>query len=144
MLHFCEQNLTGLIAQPSNATSGLIYLIVGLFIIKKSKSLGLATIFLSITTIFFHATNSLVWQNLDFLSMFILLVIFIYKSFPLKKINKRFALIGLSLFITAFIFWIGDISKILCIPENHILTGHAIWHILTASGIWFFYKSLQK
>lgn len=33
-----------------------------------------------------------------------------------------------------------DRLKILCDPTNHILTGHAVWHILNAGAVFFIYR----
>ncbi len=36
----------------------------------------------------------------------------------------------------AFSFWVLDYTHILCNPENHLLTGHSIWHLM--NGLVFF------
>lgn len=50
----------------------------------------------------------------------------------------------LILFIITFAIahgiWRLDYHKIVCNPDLHWITGHAIWHILTAIGIGFVYK----
>lgn len=142
MLIFCEENLHGFISQPSNTISALPFVIIGILIFGKNKLIGLGTLFLGFTTILFHATDSLVGQYLDLFSMLLLLIIFVFKAYPFRKINKKYISISVLLFVIAFVFWIGDISRILCIPDNHILTGHGIWHILTAISIWLVFMSL--
>jgi len=42
-----------------------------------------------------------------------------------------------STFVIAWGFWWLDIMHVLCIPGNHILTGHGIWHILNGFVFWF-------
>jgi hypothetical protein len=59
-----------------------------------------------------------------------------------KSENKRQLITSFAFFILAFLFWFLDSSKILCNPENHVLTGHAAWHILSAFGILFLYRYL--
>lgn len=49
-------------------------------------------------------------------------------------------LISIILFGVAFGFWILDYKRIVCDPDNHILQGHAIWHILTAFCYLFLFK----
>lgn len=44
------------------------------------------------------------------------------------------------LFVLAFLFWNLDRHRILCDPNNHILSGHALWHIITAVAIYYIYK----
>ena len=40
-------------------------------------------------------------------------------------------------FVVAWSFWWLDLLHILCIPGNHILTGHGIWHLLNGLVFWF-------
>ena len=42
-------------------------------------------------------------------------------------------------FSTAYIIWNLDQRHIVCYPDFHWMNGHAIWHVLTAVGIWFIY-----
>jgi hypothetical protein len=42
--------------------------------------------------------------------------------------------------LIAWGIWWTDYLKILCVPENHILTGHAIWHLMTGVCIYYIYK----
>jgi hypothetical protein len=41
-------------------------------------------------------------------------------------------------FLTAFLIWNLDKSGVLCDPDNHLVTGHAVWHVLTATSVYFF------
>ena len=54
-----------------------------------------------------------------------------------KKGTAAFNLFGQSLALvsTAFVIWAGDISGIACRPDNHLVTGHAVWHLLNAIAI---------
>lgn len=54
--------------------------------------------------------------------------------------GKRVAL-SVLLFMAAFLFWILDVTKILCHPGNHVLTGHAMWHLLAAASTWVLFTS---
>ncbi len=38
----------------------------------------------------------------------------------------------------AFLIWNADKWSLLCAPDNHLVTGHAVWHVLTAVAIWCF------
>ena len=42
-------------------------------------------------------------------------------------------MIGYGIWWTDKLFWICD-------PNNHVLTGHAVWHCFTAASIVFFFK----
>jgi hypothetical protein len=60
------------------------------------------------------------------------------KALQMKKVG--WSLLSI---LTAFTFWILDVKKVFCIPDNHILTGHAIWHLLAATAIWLYYQSYE-
>lgn len=47
--------------------------------------------------------------------------------------------IGLGFFALAFFFWSLDISGIVCLPTNHIFTGHSAWHLLNSITIYYLY-----
>jgi hypothetical protein len=42
-------------------------------------------------------------------------------------------------FLVAWSFWWLDFLHILCIPSNHVLTGHGIWHLMNGLVFWFAY-----
>ena len=42
---------------------------------------------------------------------------------------------GLAVFLVSFTIWITDISGVVCDPQNHLITGHAIWHVLNAVSV---------
>ncbi|MCB9688747.1 MAG: ceramidase domain-containing protein [Alphaproteobacteria bacterium] len=47
---------------------------------------------------------------------------------------------GILIFLAAFAVWITDITGLLCAPTNHLLTGHAVWHLLNAASIERLYR----
>lgn len=50
-------------------------------------------------------------------------------------------------FVVAYSFWWLDTLGILCNPNNHILTGHSVWHLTNAFCFYFayrFYEGLRK
>jgi hypothetical protein len=40
-------------------------------------------------------------------------------------------------FVIAWGFWWLDFMHVLCVPHNHILTGHGVWHLLNGLVFWF-------
>jgi hypothetical protein len=52
----------------------------------------------------------------------------------------RFLFSGLGLFVTAFVIWALDMTGVACRPDNHVLTGHAVWHVLNAFSIERLYR----
>lgn len=39
-------------------------------------------------------------------------------------------------FALAFLSWILDFTKIACDPDNHLVSGHAVWHVLNAASLY--------
>jgi hypothetical protein len=66
-----------------------------------------------------------------------------FKSSARAKSYKIY--FGAILFILAAqSFSLMDVNRIMCFPQHPILQGHAIWHVLSATGLYFlslFYKS---
>lgn len=56
-----------------------------------------------------------------------------------KKFWKSLLFFGL-----AFSFWILDVKRFWCNPDNHFISGHALWHLLAAAAIWMFFKSYES
>lgn len=63
-------------------------------------------------------------------------------------LRKRFAQrphykhlgISVALFTVSWGVWNLDTHRIVCDPTNHIINGHAIWHLGTAIAIWYIFK----
>lgn len=52
----------------------------------------------------------------------------------------RYLFRSLAIFAVSFVFWSLDISGVLCRPDNHLVTGHAVWHVLNAVSIYELYR----
>ncbi len=59
------------------------------------------------------------------------------KGFSWKK--EKFALGTLVCFWSAFFIWRLDVSRHFCVPDNHFIQGHAMWHILNAGAVFFLF-----
>lgn len=62
-------------------------------------------------------------------------------SIPRKKIYFVLA-IALVLFAQTFSFM--DLTRIVCDPTNHFFQGHALWHVLSALGLFFAFKHFAQ
>jgi hypothetical protein len=49
----------------------------------------------------------------------------------------------MSLFVEflAAIFLVLDITKTWCDPDNHYISGHGVWHLLSAAAIYLLFLS---
>jgi len=56
-----------------------------------------------------------------------------------NTIKSSYLYLGLVIFAIAFTIWNLDGSKIICSPDNHILQGHAIWHLMMAGSFYCIY-----
>jgi len=61
-------------------------------------------------------------------------------AFKSKDIFYKYYLMALLVFVAAFAVWVLDFKQIVCSPTNHLINGHAIWHIISSFSILFLYK----
>ncbi len=64
---------------------------------------------------------------------------------PRVRSLHRLFFFALAIFGASFVIWLGDIAGPLCRPDNHFITGHAVWHGLNAIsilGLGQFYREL--
>ena len=93
--------------------------------------------YIFIVLIFFSMSLLLIFKSIGVFIFGLHLVTAIFLEF---KIFRREKSLSLLILIIAFLIWILDFKRIICDPENHILQGHAIWHILTAFCYLFLYR----
>lgn len=55
-------------------------------------------------------------------------------------INYKFYLYSWVAVGVATVFWWLDLSKVWCTPNNHTLSGHALWHVFMAAGLYLIYR----
>jgi len=55
-------------------------------------------------------------------------------------VDYRFLYGFVGAFAVSFTIWILDVQGIVCDPDNHIISGHAVWHVLNSLTILFLYK----
>ncbi|MCC7443081.1 MAG: ceramidase domain-containing protein [Bdellovibrionales bacterium] len=46
---------------------------------------------------------------------------------------------GLSLFV-----WALDLTRVVCVPDNHVFTGHSFWHFGNAVSIYAYYRFYRQ
>ena len=46
----------------------------------------------------------------------------------------------LGVFAAGFAFWIADKTRLVCDPNNHLINGHAIWHLATSACLALFFE----
>jgi hypothetical protein len=61
-----------------------------------------------------------------------------------KPRDARFLFLLCGSFALAFLLWALDVTKVMCHPDNHLLTGHAAWHLLNAGCLYFYYRYQEQ
>lgn len=52
----------------------------------------------------------------------------------------RWMVAAVGVLLGALVIWRLDFTGVLCDPDNHWITGHAVWHALTAASILLFFE----
>ncbi len=55
-------------------------------------------------------------------------------------VDHKYLRLFIITFILGFSSWILDVRKIVCDPQNHFITGHAIWHFCNSLVLYYYYK----
>ena len=61
-----------------------------------------------------------------------------------SSLDGRLLLASCLVEAAAFVFLILDITRTWCDPKNHILNGHAVWHLLSAAAIYLLFSAKKK
>jgi hypothetical protein len=111
---------------------------IGVNLIKRNKIKTLLPFLIMFTianTAIMHVMylKEIKFQALILVSAFIIIF---------TEINRKsfWFLLSLGFLIGAFSFSIMDGQRIWCDPQNHVLQGHAVWHILAAFATFTVYK----
>ncbi len=109
------------------------------------SQVGLFVLFTIISSISLFIDNQAAGSAM-FGSLIVIGVLTEYALFKNTKIKPNYMLlvqaIG-SLLIGWGIWWL-DILKIVCNPNNHLITGHAVWHCCNAIGIIYLWKFFDQ
>lgn len=67
-------------------------------------------------------------------------------SAPRSPASSRWLAWMLGCFVGGFGFWLADKTRLACDPGNHVLNGHAIWHLATSAclALFFQYESSHR
>jgi hypothetical protein len=61
-------------------------------------------------------------------------------SAPGSAVARKWLWWMLACFAAGFAFWIADKTRIVCDPENHVINGHAVWHLATSACLALFFR----
>lgn len=107
--------------------------------LKSASSLGsyvLVNIFLVGLTAWAYYMKFPIQLLFAILMGFVLLTeVMLLKSSPLP--SYRNLMISLGFFAIGATFSALDVTRTMCDPQNHVVQGHAIWHLFTSVGVYF-------
>ncbi len=99
---------------------------------------------------FFGVLTILSWFiNFPF-QAFILILAFVIVFTELKlwrsndNIKYNYFIAALFSLVFAASWSLLDVTRTFCDPHNHLIQGHAIWHIFSALGLWLAYKFYEQ
>jgi hypothetical protein len=61
-----------------------------------------------------------------------------------QAVSHRYAWRLGGTFALALGIWVLDLTGVVCAPQNHVFTGHSLWHVLTAVCLYFFYRHQEQ
>jgi hypothetical protein len=56
-----------------------------------------------------------------------------------RRADTQGALAMVGAMAVGFGCWLLDKGGVWCSPDNHLVNGHAVWHVLTSVAVWFFW-----
>ena len=68
-LHFCEERLCAWVVSPAEAWTNILYLVIGIVLLKKFRAFGLSAIAVGICSFIYHASHVHWTETLDLASM---------------------------------------------------------------------------
>ena len=79
------------------------------------------------------------------------LAAFIFEALLLKrdrvaeeKVDFFYVKLTMIIFLTSYGFWLLDIHRIACDPDNHYVSGHALWHLINSFCFWTLYRHYEQ
>ena len=75
--------------------------------------------------------------------LFIVTEVMARKKLSTKPNSKHFIIAFASLGV-ALAFTLLDVTRTWCDPHNHVLQGHALWHVFNSITIFFIYKYFEQ
>ncbi|HET7528989.1 MAG TPA: ceramidase domain-containing protein [Candidatus Saccharimonadales bacterium] len=130
-IQYCENSLSGWIAQPANAFSSLLISFAGIYILRQrrhqySAPLGWAAILLGISSAVYYATDTFAGQLADLGGMFLLASLMIAAGLRVKKLWPTLITgAGVPIILTAIFRTVGNFN--IGIPLFTILLATALY-----------------
>lgn len=76
--------------------------------------------------------------------MFAVIVVIVVARGLYDSLLTRWAYAMVITFLIAWAFWWLDFTQVVCNPDNHIFTGHGVWHLLNGVVFWCALRHYQS
>ena len=70
--------------------------------------------------------------------------IFQGQSAGADRIDYRHLKALLTCFLVALAAWVPDYTRLICVPDDHLLQGHATWHVVNSFCFYFLYRFYRQ
>jgi dihydroceramidase len=121
------------------ATFMLVYAIERIWTLRLATTIGL---FLTIN-LFLGWMQFAIPDTRRYAFAIVLIIALLFEAFYRKQNKPNITVntlrLGVGLLAVAYIIWILDNARLLCIKTS-LMQGHAIWHLLGAVSVWFLYE----
>lgn len=148
-IKYCEDNLPTYIAQPANAWSNLVFVLVGVYIFLNSrdhrnpllKFLGPMAVLVGIFSFFYHASFTFIDQFLDLGSMYLFSSYVIILN--IRRLKTQFFTTRKLLFSFLLLLSVSLLATYFIRPTNNFSIGYPIFG-LQVLGIIILERRLYK
>jgi len=129
----CELIRDGLIGQPVNAFSSLAFVVAAIWLVfsRPRSTLRLVgaggLVLVGIGSIWFHSTGASLIHNAGLVVVVATSSVAIWHT---RRFNSGAAIVAVGLMF----WWTSRSGGALCDPQS-LLQGHALWHVLAATGL---------
>lgn len=120
--------------------SGMFLFILGIAALQQCRAkpwLDSTKIIGIVIFVAFLLTVSSIFSSTMASPMFAILVVLVVIRGIIDRRYDRWAGAMVGTFIVAWVFWWLDYLHIMCVPDNHHLTAHGVWHLLNGLVFWF-------
>lgn len=130
-----------------------MFLISGLFIVfalRRLRGFGVRSLMMIYCALAIFSVALMIATHSSGIGIFvahitaavILELILAYRFYSSTAYRNLLWMIGA--FVVSYGAWLLDYHRILCAPGNHLLGGHAVWHLVNSLCLWNFYRYQEQ
>lgn len=109
------------------------------FNLRRLKGTPLLPTFLAVVLPSFAVVYALEWAGIVLFGLQFCFAYYLESRIRVPKDWRPLIWVA-GIFGVALMIWILDITKLVCNPDNHVLSGHGVWHLLNGLTFYFIYR----